>query len=228
MKDIKNISILYVEDDEITRENIAEFLSRKCHTLYTAQNGEEGYEKFLKYSPYIVITDIEMPKLNGIAMAQKIREKSKSTQIIITTAYTNQKYLLKAINLHLVRYITKPLSITKLNEALKDCEEFIDTKNSIQKKLSQDCLYDTYTKELLVKNQIIQLSKNERELLELLIKNHPSSVSYENIEQYVYNFESSKNAIKLLVKALRKKIGQNAISNISSLGYKINLMEKNE
>ena len=225
MAGLKNTSILYVEDDEITRENISSFLERKCHIFFNAKNGQDGYEKFLKYSPQIVITDIDMPKFDGITMAKKIREHSKSTQIIITTAYTDQDYLLKAINLHLVKYITKPLSISKLNEALSDCEEYMDSSENIKKEFSATCYYDLYTKELVADNEIIKLSKNERELLELLIKNHPSTVSYEAIEQYVYNFESSKNAIKLLIKALRKKVGQEVIINVSGLGYKINLLE---
>ncbi len=221
---LANLSILYVEDDEITRENISSFLEKKCHTIFSAKNGEEGYEKFLKYSPHIVITDIEMPKLDGISMAKKIREHSKTTQIIITTAYTDHSYLLKAINLHLVKYITKPISIAKINESLKDCEGYIDNNEKIKKEFSNSGFYDIYTKELIIENKVIKLSKNERELLELLIDNHPYAVSYEVIEQYVYNFESSKNAIKLLIKALRKKVGQNNIDNISGFGYKINFL----
>lgn len=223
MSKIEHITILYVEDDDITRENIAEFLRRKCHKLIVASNGEEGYDKFCEHKPNVVITDIEMPKLNGIELATKIRKESKDTQIIIATAFTNPEYLLKAVNLHLVKYIIKPLSIIKINEALQECEEYIDDSSTTKKYINKNLFYDTYTKEAVLNEEIIPLSKNERALIELLIKNYPAATSYENIETNVYDFASSKNAIKLLIKSLRAKIGKETITNVSGFGYNINI-----
>lgn len=222
MKKLENSTILYIEDDDITRENISSFLKRKCKTLILAKDGKEGLEQFEKSNANIIITDIEMPNLDGLSMAKKIRANSKNTQIIITSAYTSNEYLLEAVNLHLIKYIVKPISLIKLNEALSDCENFLEDNVLTKRYFSEDIFYDTYTKELVNQNEIISLSKNERALLDLLIKNHPSSSSYEAIENNVYDFASSKNAIKLLVKALRTKIGKESISNVSGLGYKIN------
>lgn len=227
MNKLKNISILYVEDDDITRENISSYLKRQCKTLYLSSNGEEGYESFLKNSPDIIITDIEMPKLNGLDMAKKIRKKSSKTQIIITSAYSQQEYLLKAINLHLLQYIIKPLSIVKIAAALQACEEHIEEEKSSKVFIGKEMFYDTLLQELNKFNKNIPLSKNERTLLELLIKDYPAPTSYERIEQEVYEFSSSKNAIKLLIKALREKTSKNLIINISGLGYKI-LLDTNE
>ena len=126
MKKVNNSSILYIEDDDITRENIAAYLQRQCKQLYIASNGEEGLELFKTHDPEIIITDIEMPKLNGLDMAKKIRKLSPTTQIIITTAYTSNEYLLQAVNLHLVQYIVKPISLPKLTSALKDCDDFLE------------------------------------------------------------------------------------------------------
>ena len=115
---IKDANILYIEDDEITREQLAQFLSSHCKTLYTASDGEEGFALFEKFKPDIVITDIEMPKLNGLDMTKKIRKLSLSTQIIIT-AYTKPHYLLEAVNLQLTQYLIKPLSLEKITDALR-------------------------------------------------------------------------------------------------------------
>ncbi len=81
--------------------------------LYTAIDGQEGLELYKKFEPEIVITDIEMPKLNGLEMAKKIRKHSLSTQIIIITAYKKPEYLLDAVNLQLVQYLIKPISLEK-------------------------------------------------------------------------------------------------------------------
>ncbi|OUR72688.1 hypothetical protein A9Q76_03425 [Arcobacter sp. 31_11_sub10_T18] len=221
MKKVNNSTILYIEDDDITRENISSYLKRQCKQLHIASNGEEGLELFKSFNPEIVITDIEMPKLNGLDMAKKIRKLSPTTQIIITTAYTSNEYLLQAVNLHLVQYIVKPISLPKLTNALKDCDDFLEEEIETKKFFTANIFYDIYTKELVKAEEIISLSKNERALLELLLKNYPAPTSYESIESHVYDFSSSKNAIKLLVKSLRSKISKEAITNVSGLGYNV-------
>lgn len=226
MKKLKNSTILYIEDDEITRENISAFLKRKCKELLVACDGKEGLELFGKYNPNIVITDIEMPNLDGLSMAKKIRKQSPSTQIVITTAYTSQEYLLEAVNLHLIKYVIKPISLPKLNEALSDCEDFLEDNVITKKYFNENIFYDTYTKELVKEKEIISLSKTERALLDLLIKNYPAPTSYEAIDSNIYEFASSKNAIKLLVKSLRTKIEKEAISNVSGFGYNVELKTK--
>jgi len=223
MEKLKNSTILYIEDDEITRENISSFLKRKCKNFFVACDGKEGLELFEKYTPDIIITDIEMPNLDGLSMAKKIRKKSTSTQIIITTAYASQEYLIEAVNLHLIKYIVKPISLPKLNEALSNCEDFLEDSVITKINFSTTSFYDTYTKELIKNDEIIPLSKTERALLDLLIKNHPAPTSYEAIDSNVYEFASSRNAIKLLVKSLRSKIDKEAISNVSGFGYNVKI-----
>lgn len=225
MERLKNSTILYIEDDEITRENISTYLKRKCKELFVACDGKDGLEKFEIHNPDIIITDIEMPNLNGLDMAKKIRKQSSSTQIIITTAYTSQEYLLEAVNLHLIKYIVKPISLVKLNDALSECNEFLEEEVITKRYFSEDTFYDVYTKELVVSNEIVSLSKNERALLDLLLKNYPAPTSYESIETNVYDFATSKNAIKLLVKSIRTKINKEFISNVSGLGYNINIIK---
>jgi len=225
MEKVKKSSILYIEDDEITRENISSYLKRVCKNLYIAKDGKEGLSKFKEYEPEIIITDIEMPNLNGLEMAKKIRNISKTTQIIITSAYTDQEYLMAAVNLQLIQYIVKPISLPKLTNALKDCENFLDEIIDTRKYLGQDMFYDIYTKEFVKDNEIIPLSKIERSFLELLLKNTPAPTSYDAIENEVYEFATSRNAIKLLVKSLRAKLSKDAITNLSGFGYNINLVD---
>lgn len=223
MEKLKNSTILYIEDDKITRENISSFLKRKCKNFFVACNGQEGLELFEEHNPNIIITDIEMPNLDGLTMAKKIRKQSTSTQIIITTAYASQEYLIEAVNLHLIKYLVKPISLPKLNEALASCEDFLEDSIITKMCFNQTTFYDTYTKELVKNNEIISLSKTERALLNLLIKNHPAPTSYEGIDSNVYEFASSKNAIKLLVKSLRNKIDKEAITNVSGFGYNVKI-----
>lgn len=222
---IKESSILYVEDDEITRKQIAQFLKPQCKTLYTALNGQEAFELYEKFKPDIVITDIEMPKLNGLELAKKIRACSLATQIIIITAYKTPQYLLDAVNLQLVQYLLKPINLEGITKVLNFASNFLkgidlDTK----KYFSKEMYYDTYTKELTNNSSITNLSKYERALVELLLKKYPAPASYEFIDEHIYDYHGSKNAIKLLVSSLREKVGGASIVNTPGFGYKIKLI----
>ncbi len=226
MKKIQDATILYIEDDAIAKEQFSQFLKSRCKILYTASDGEKGFELFKKLEPDIVITDIEMPKINGLEMTRKIRKLSWSTQIIIISAYTKPEYLLEAVNLQLIQYLVKPVSLEKITNSLKLASNFLDCKGVETKKLfSGDRYYDTYTKELVSDSQIINLSKYERALLELLLKEYPAPISYQVIDADIYDYNSSKNAIKLLVSSLRDKISKESIINISGFGYKLKLRE---
>ena len=86
---IKDANILYIEDDEITREQLAQFLSSHCKTLYTASDGEEGFALFEKFKPDIVITDIEMPKLNGLDMTKKLENSLYPHKLLLLLPIRN-------------------------------------------------------------------------------------------------------------------------------------------
>ena len=165
MKKIKDASILYIEDDVIAQEQFSQFLASQCKVLHIASDGLEGFDLFEKFEPDIIITDIEMPKMNGLAMIRKIREISYTTQVIILSAHTKPEYLLEAINLQLIQYLIKPVSLSRIRSALKLASDFLDC-TEVQTKIALigDGYYDMYTKELVCKNQIVNLSKYERTL----------------------------------------------------------------
>ena len=118
MDKFKKYTILYVEDDEGVRTINSRFLQRMFNELYLAVDGEEAYELYNKYSPDIILTDINMPRLNGIDLSKRIRENDSSVKIIISTAFSDKKYLLDAIELNLEKYIIKPLYSRNLLPAL--------------------------------------------------------------------------------------------------------------
>jgi DNA-binding response OmpR family regulator len=224
-EDFKNVKILYVEDEDFIRENAVEYLSRYFSFVYEARDGLEALEKIENIKPDIVITDIKMPKLNGLEMTKKIRQKDKKTQIIIATAHTNTEYLIEAVELQLVKYMVKPILESKLMPILKQCVQNIKDETSNIKKLSEDAIFDMFNKSLVVDKKLIKLTKNERMFLELMCKNTNRTVTYEEIENYIwYDSFMSGDAIRSLVKSIRKKLPFNCIENLSGIGYKINLI----
>lgn len=120
---LKKITVLYVEDDENTREEIAFFLEKFVKTLFIAENGEKGLELYKKNHPDLVITDIQMPVMNGIDMARKIKSINKNVPIMVTTAFNETDSLINAINNGVNRYILKPINLKNL---IKEIEELFN------------------------------------------------------------------------------------------------------
>ena len=220
----KNIKILYVEDDEIARENGVEYLQNFFEQIYEASDAIKALQLYEKYQPDIIITDIQMPKLNGLEFVKKIRQKDKKTQIIIITAFCDRDYLLKAIELGLVKYLVKPVKEKEFEEALFLCVNSLQEDNSNIIKLDDNSYFDTFNKNLVIKNEIIKLRTKEILFLELLIKNKNRYVSYEEIENYVWSDSvMTKDALKTLVKNLKTKIPKDLIMNLTNSGYKIDV-----
>ena len=119
--DLKEITILYVEDEDILRNSIADMLQDVCKGVFTASNGEEGYKLFLEKQEHInvVISDIQMPKLSGIEMARKIKAKTLDIPIIITTAFSDAKYLYESINVGIDAYTEKPVDMMHLLQTIQ-------------------------------------------------------------------------------------------------------------
>ncbi len=219
---ISNLTILYVEDDEVIRQNAVEYLSRICAKVFEAKDGLEALKVYKNQKPDVIISDIQMPKIDGLEMTRKIRQNDKKTPIIIATAHTQNSYLLKAVELQLVKYIVKPVTSKKLKDALNLACEHLSTKYNNIKKLSQNTLYDTLNKTLLIDEKPIKLTKNELLLLDIMVKNHQRVIAYKEIESFIWLDEyMSIEALRSLVRALRKKLQGDFIENISGVGYKI-------
>ncbi|KAF0214655.1 MAG: response receiver sensor histidine [Geobacteraceae bacterium] len=117
------ISILYVEDDPISRDLTCTMIRKKFPgvTLYSAENGHMGLELFKERRPDIVLTDVSMPVMDGIRMAGEIRTFEPSVPIIVVTAHSDTHYLLDAIKLGISRYVLKPIDQNMLFEAIEEC-----------------------------------------------------------------------------------------------------------
>lgn len=222
LETLKPLKILYVEDEDLIRQNAVEYLSRYCHKVYEAKDGLDGFTMYQKYKPDIIISDIKMPKLNGLDFATRVRESDKNTPIILATAHTETRYLLKAVELQLIKYIVKPITSTKLEEVLTLAYDALGSsyKHCIQ--LDTHANYDTLNKTLLIHNKPIKLTHNELLFFDFLVKNKQRAITYEEIESIIWAYEGmSMNALRSLVRGLRKKLGRNFVENISGVGYKL-------
>ncbi|MGA1939566.1 response regulator [Arcobacter sp. YIC-310] len=217
---LKKLKILYVEDDTLVRNELQELLSDFFQKVFVAKDGQEGLEIYFDYKNEIdvVLTDINMPSLNGIDMLKRIREDSKKIPVFITTAYSDNDLLAKAIKLKVYEYLVKPIDVRyllnqmnelanilyqeslihKQNKELEEYKRVIDASSIVVK-----C--DEYMKISYVNDLFCQTtSYDNTELLgqDFKILKHPdvSNEIYTNIYNQVLNGNAWHGVLKNLTK----------------------------
>jgi len=148
---LKNMHLLYVEDEEIIRNEFIDILEDMVHTLYVAKNGQEGLDLFIKHPIDIVITDIRMPIMDGLSMSRSVLEIKPNTPIIISSAFNDTKYLMDAIKLGIHNYLLKPIQLQELFSTLDLVSANIMNKKNLKK---SEQLLSQY-KEIVDKNSIV-------------------------------------------------------------------------
>lgn len=223
MISLNSYTILYAEDESIIRINITQQLSRYFKKVYTVKDGEEALAMYKQVNPDVLMLDINMPKLSGLEVAQKIRQTDKNIPIIIMTAYTQKVILLDAIELNLCKYLVKPVSKAKLKEGLRRLEETLLLRKDDIIMLSNAYSWNKQTKKLYKEHELIKLPHREHLLLTLMMDNFQKNVSIEDISAIVWEDkfmdEISINTIKKLVSSLRKKLPENCLKSVYNSGY---------
>ncbi|MGB2551689.1 response regulator transcription factor [Campylobacter sp. MOP51] len=217
---LKNISVLLVEDDENTRLAITQSLEFYCKKIQTAKDGMEGFNKYFKDQFDIVITDINLPNLNGLEMLDEIKKRAPHVASIIITSYDTSENMLASIELGAYNYLRKPFKIEELQTTI-----LMATKNLYENKIrfKDGYEYDFLQKRLFKNSEEVALTKIESKLFFLLVSNINKIVSYEIIENFVWNEKSMSNeALRMAIKKIRLKTNNDLIENISGTGYRIN------
>ena len=224
MHNLKKIKILYIEDEEFIRKNALEYLSFYSDFVYEAIDGIDGFKKYKEIKPDIIICDIMMPKLNGLELIQKIRQEDKTTQIIVATAHIDTDFLLKAVELRLVKYLTKPILEDSLLQTLNEAIELLNENGSNIVNLDENSKFDLLNRTLIANKVVVKLTKKELSFLELCAKNTQRAVTYSELENYVWEGYMTEDAMRSVVKDLRRKLPKNSLENISGIGYKLNVL----
>ena len=226
---ISSYSILYAEDEEDVRSEIKTILLKYFQNVYEASNGKEAYDIYIKLKPNILILDIYMPILNGLELAKKIRKNDKECKIIILSAHKDHNTLIEACELNLSKYMLKPIKISKLIETITiTIDELDDVNNNTNLlKISKNIKFDTKNLVLYENGIQIKLTKNEISLLNFLVQNKTSTLSNEEILNYIWEDDiykdfDAKNKLRVLVYRLNKKLSHDIITSIYGIGYHLN------
>jgi diguanylate cyclase (GGDEF)-like protein len=166
LKFSSSLDILYVEDDEILKEATLCILNNLFGNVDSASNGKEGLEKYKSGSYDIVITDIQMPIMDGIEMVEAIREISYTQTVIVTSAHNESNLLTELIDLNVDGFSLKPINTDKL----------IATLYKASKSIQQQKEIDTY------KATLEKMIADKTDTLERIIENLEYELKEKNIE----------------------------------------------
>ena len=210
------MKIFLLEDDYSLNESIKEMLETEDYIVHSYYDGNIAYENIIDdYCLYIF--DVNVPNIDGLYLLEHIKTINKNSNVIIMSANINIDKIKEAYKKGCDDYIKKPFDIQEL---LLKINKY--TKKSYITTLDENLYFDKIERKLFLNNIKIELTKNEKNLLFLLINNLENKVSYTQIEDFVYERESkSSDAIRSLVKRLRKKLPKDLILNSLDEGYYI-------
>ena len=214
------MKLLYAEDEEGIRKPMANTLAYYLKEVLEARDGEEALDIYYEQRPDIILTDLRMPRKDGLDMVKEIRKNDKKTPILMITAHTDKEYLLSAIELKIEKYLIKPIALNELLSGLRLCVSEIESGRSLFLEC-KNCKFDFKNRRILHEGgKETELTHKESDFLELLLRKKGMIVSYEEIELNVWKEEfMSIAALRTLVKSLRKKLPNSSIKNHSQTGY---------
>ena len=189
-KELKTISILYVEDDELIRAQTFTLFEKLFKKVFMAYDGDDGLNIFKnnRNEIDIIVTDINMPKMNGLEMIKQINKLESSIPVIVTTAFTDPKFMINAIDNDVDKYITKPVQVKELTTSIVNLVFKYRKSNKLQK----------LAKELVIKSN--HDDKRAHELNNILENKFKENEYYKTIiDNFVATFQTDKNGILIHV-----------------------------
>jgi DNA-binding response OmpR family regulator len=226
--------VLLVEDEEDAREILSFYLETVFDEVQIACDGQEGVDLYTKaYEENrifdLVLTDIRMPNIDGLAMIEKITEINENQKFIIVSAYKDEEYLFKSINLNVISYFVKPLEVKNMMEMLKKVKvKVLEDKSNepveeVIVKINNTYEYNKKTNLLYRNGELVDLSKKEKLLIEALVKNIKEIKSKEYLKEFIWNdSETSDATMRTVIKRVKDKIvDDDFIVSKKGLGYLI-------
>jgi len=219
------VKILILEDEKILADSIEEFLSDLGYEVTTFTHSQEALDSIHETAYDLLLLDVNVHgKLNGFELLEALRKAKITVPAIFITSLQNIEDLTQGYAAGCCDYIRKPFELAELKLRVEQVIKtycFSSSQNIIE--LSFDYLYDTKRMQLSLKDEAIILSKTETKMLELLIKNRGSVVTYEMFWETVWGEWIDPTNIRVQVGSLRKKLDNDFIKNVRGIGYSIDL-----
>lgn len=236
---LKTITVLYVEDDYLIREQTKAMFQNLFKETIVASDGQEGLEAYKSNKDKIdvVVSDINMPNMDGLEMSEEIHKIDPQVPIVITTAFTDENYLLKSLELDVSKYVTKPLKVKELaiaiTEVVAKYKNLLNTQKIAKALVSKNTIVASDIKSLESNIDVLKTQLDfERVIIDSYVPNFKtnsngviSSVSVKFLEYFGYDkqeveginfaqFVSSSSAVqKVMAESIRYKKAISTLTN---------------
>lgn len=225
------MKILVVDDEQAVRESLRRSLRFNGYDVILAEDGEQGLAFIRQHKPDLVILDVLMPKLDGLAVCRILREEGDHTPVLMLTARDDVADRVAGLDAGADDYLPKPFALEELlarvRSLLRRTRDLSDTGDSLERAtlVFQDLTINTETREVYRASRPITLTRTEFALLLLLMQNARRVLSRKQIleEVWGYDFPTSGNALEVYIGYLRRKTESDGeprlIHTVRGVGY---------
>ena len=215
------MKILIVEDEDMIREGISDYLSDCGYETLQVADGQEALEQFSNHQVALVLLDIQMPKLNGLEVLSEIR-KSSQVPILMLTAFQDEEYKMSAFAALADGYLEKPFSLSLLKVRVDAIfKRYYDTGRIFTYR-DTEVDFDSYSAK--VAGQEVAVNAKELEILDYLVRNEGRALTRSQIIDAVWKMTDEvpfDRVIDVYIKELRKKLDLDCILTVRNVGYKL-------
>jgi YesN/AraC family two-component response regulator len=159
MGDLNCLRVLYVEDDDATRDALAKFLKRRTGKLFLASSGEEGLEKFRECKPNLLIVDLILPGMSGLEMIGEIRKADRECRVMVTSTVNELSTVLEAVDLGIDHYIVKPIDTEDLVGKMEGIAELILFRQGQSRGVNLALLENSGVMEDAIRREFLKIMK---------------------------------------------------------------------
>ena len=215
------MKILIVEDEDMIREGISDYLTDCGYETIQAADGLEALEQFSNHQVALILLDIQMPKLNGLEVLSEIR-KSSQVPVLMLTAFQDEEYKMSAFAALADGYLEKPFSLSLLKVRVDAIFKRYYDISRIFTYGDTEVDFDSYSAK--VAGQEVAVNAKELEILDYLVKNEGRALTRSQIIDAVWKMTDEvpfDRVIDVYIKELRKKLDLDCILTVRNVGYKL-------
>lgn len=215
------MKILLLEDERMLNDSICDYLQAQGHQVVSFMDGLVAFEALQESSYDLLILDINVPQLNGLALLERIHQLKIYTPTIYISALVDIEDISRAYALGCYDYLKKPFH---LKELLLRMDRIVVPKDTprVHLRLSKNYSYDQEHSTLLFHDEPQILTKKQHQIIDLLARNRGRVVDFEHFGTYVWDGQIVDNAtIRAEINRLKKMLKENLILNIRGMGYMI-------
>lgn len=216
------MKILLLEDELMLRSSIEEYLEALGHKVISFGNGEEAYEAIANGVYDLLILDINVPRMSGLALLEALNTIEHAFPTIFISANVDIDDISNAFDLGASDYLKKPFHLKELGLRIDKIKKEMAAKNLQHILLSQKYVFSKNEQMLFYNNTVQVLTKKQLQIVTLLCENIGIVVDFEKFRSYVWNDEPVDNAtIRAEISRFRKLLKEDFIVNLKGVGYKI-------